>query len=179
MSPTVKTLGPSGSTSQRVTYSIELELAWAESYTSDYSDEYFRTDGHDDFKIEMAICNQDHKYLDALGYWSDNVIYRELTIDGSNGKIKKTYKDADEFYIREPIQADSLFFVFRTVNNDNLGNHKPIFFKKIGWSPKAIIMFPELFERPVDRHFDSNNGSVKTVSVDQFLTPYRYSENWR
>ena len=177
MSPTVQTLGPSGSTSRRITYSIELELAWAESYTSDYSDEYFKTDGHGDFKIEIAICNQDHKYLDALGYWNDNEIFSEFTIDGSTGKIRPIHRNGNEFTILEPIQSDSLFFVFRTVNNDNLGNHKPIFFKKIGWSPKAIIMFPELFERPVDRHFDSNNGSVKTVSVDQFLTPYRYSEN--
>ena len=177
MSPTVKTLGPSGSTSQRATYSIELELAWAESYTSDYVDEYFKTDGHGDFKIEIAICNQDHQYLDALGYWNDNEIFSEFTIDGSTGKIRPIHSDGNQFSIREPIQADSLFFVFRTVNNDNLGNHKPILFKKIGWNKASERFFPELFERPVDRHFDATNGSNKTASIDQFLTPYRYSEN--
>ena len=150
MTPKVKVLDPSGSVDKDTTYCIELELAWAESYTSDYVDEYFKTDGRNDFKIEMAICNQDHKYLDALGYWNDNEIFREVTIDGSTGRIKKTYKGADEFNIIEPIQSDSLFFVFRTYNNDNLGNHKPILFKKIGWSPKSIVPFPELFERPVD-----------------------------
>ena len=178
-SPDVKVLSPSGSIPANNVYKIELELAWGKSYTSPYLDEYFRSDGHDDFTIDVAICNQEGKYLDALGYWSDNVIFRTLTIDGTNGLIKKTRatRHLDEFRLLEDIQADSLFFVFRTDTNNNIRDHEPIFFKKIGWDMASERFFPELYERPVDRHFDASNGSNKTASIDQFLTPYRYSEN--
>jgi hypothetical protein len=177
MNPSVKVLNPSGSVSGTVTYKIELELAWAESYYSDYVDEYFRSDNHGDFTIDVAIGNNEGKYLDEYGDWVTAETYRTLTIDGSNGKIKMTDRNVNEFKISGPIQDESLFIAFRTDSNNNLGDHKPILFKKISWEPQAIRVFTDLFERPVDRHFDSNNGSVKTVSVDQFLTPYRYSEN--
>jgi hypothetical protein len=177
MNPSVKVLNPSGSVSGTVTYKIELELAWAESYYSDYVDEYFRSDNHGDFTIDVAIGNNEGKYLDEYGDWVTAETYRTLTIDGSNGKIKLTNRHVNEFKISGPIQADSLFIAFRTDSNNNLGDHKPILFKKISWEPQTIRVFTELFERPVDRHFDNNNGSVKTASVDQFLTPYRYSEN--
>jgi hypothetical protein len=177
MNPSVKVLNPSGSVTGTVTYKIELELAWAESYYSDYADEYFRSDNHGDFTIDVAIYNNEGKYLDEYGDWVTAETYRTLTIDGSNGKIKLTSRHVNEFKINGPIQADSLFIAFRTDSNDNLGDHKPIFFKKISWEPQTIRVFQELFERPVDKHFDVNNGSNKTVSVEQFLTPYRHSEN--
>jgi hypothetical protein len=127
----------------------------------------------------VAICNQEGKYLNEFGYWSDNVIFRTLTIDGTNGLIKKTRetRHIDEFRLVEDIQADSLFFVFRTDTNNNISDHEPIFFKKIGWDMASERFFPELYERPVDRYFEATNGSNKTASIDQFLTPYRYSEN--
>ena len=177
MNPSVKVLNPSGSVPGTVTYKLELELAWAESYYSDYIDEYFRSDNHGDFTIDVAICNNEGKYLDEYGDWVTAETYRTLTIDGSNGKIKMTDRNVNEFKISGPIQSDSLFIAFRTDSNNNLGDHKPILFKKISWELQAIRVFQKLFERPVDRHFDNNNGSVKTASIDQFLTPYRYSEN--
>lgn len=179
MSNKMQALGPGGAHTVSMTYVIELELAWAPSLTSSHVGEYFRSDGHADFTIDVGICNQKGKWLDEYGDWVDSEQWRTITIDGSKGTIKKDddHKYDDEFKILSPIQSDSLFFEFRTNNNDNLSNREAIFFKKIGWAPGGNIFFPELFERPVDKHFDSNNGSDRTVSVDQFLTPYRYCEN--
>ena len=178
-SPTVSLVGPGGSSTGVARYVIELELAWAQSMTSGYVGEYFRSNNHDNFTIDMGIRNQNGQWLDGSGNWGNTETFRTITIDGSNGKI---YKDQDtqhidEFLIDGPIQDNSLFFVFRTNNNDNLSDHEPIFFKTIGWKPLAESFFPELFERPADKYFDSNNGSEETADVTQFLTPYSYSEN--
>jgi len=154
-------------------YKIELELCWAPSISSDYVDENFRTDGKEDFTILLAIRNQEGQYLNTYGKWVNYADYRTIIIDGSNGKTKYPYT----FGIESPAQDGSLFFEFLIDEPGIISNREYLFFKRIGFTLDGDTLFPELFERPVDRHYDVNNGSNQTGEVSQFLTPYRYSEN--
>ena len=154
---------------------LKVHFMWARGYEGSSNDDLFRSDGHANFKIDIALMNSSGKYFhSAPTGWNDSVAWFTVTVDGSTGDATPI-----KFNMVDQVQNDSLFVLFRTTNNDNLTDHEPIFIDSIRWENQATTMqkLSQFLERPVDAKFTQNNGSTQDASVSQFLTPYVYSDN--
>lgn len=154
-------------------YKLSMHFAWAPTLGGISESSGFHSDDHEDFTIQVAVMNSSGKYwVGTPNYWGDNEYWLTVHVDGSTGDAHVC-----KFNTVNQVQNDSLLIFIRTNDNSNIGNHELIMIDSIKWEYDGESSFPELFERPVDNHIDADNGSQQTGSVEQFITPYVYSEN--
>lgn len=148
-----------------ILYGLRVRMSWA----SNLRDENFHSDDHGDFGLRIGWKFDDQPDP------SDSD-YHNVPISGGTGEVKdESHKY--EYTIRGYEHYDYMTVIVRCGNMSYIRDNELLLFEDIGFVKFERAELNDLSNPPSDFAIRSDNGSVDTAEVSQFITPHRYGRN--